>query len=450
MKKTIIGIAVSMLFASALSAQVLPSQQIKNTTWTGFGNPYAGDTMYYGVTDTLQARFDLYNFTVEGMLNTAFLANYDNLGDVDYFVFGTSNQNALNLHYGRRPDAYSSANTINSLAYLLDFSDGYSNAVNSQNTLQDSYYVNFIYHLTKNFDIGVGTKLNWSVGPCPRYGAWLWEPGAHSRQGGFSTKYDDRGGVRAQTSTEHASTYKYWVDKPGTADVVGFVPYANKYAKRGLGVRFKSNSDFDIEIGASIPNGFNTDDPASNFGVRISPCDWLAFSGAIEGAFDEKANFYTGATIGMKNFIIEGYFAADSLFSKEKGDEAYGIGASVTFIIPKTKISLRPEAGLNIFQNRHYSTAFFTGCELDLPITEEFALSVWGSFASGSKDKRWKDYKISEDWDGGRIYNLKPGIKFVLSKHLTFDAYVNLEDRKAFDDQNRKCWSTGVFATYVF
>ena len=102
MKKTIIAATASALFCISAFAQVLPAPQIKNTTWTGFGNPYAGDTMFYGVTDTLQARVDTKGLVIEGMLNTALLANFNNKGDVDNFTFGTSNQNALNLHYGRR------------------------------------------------------------------------------------------------------------------------------------------------------------------------------------------------------------------------------------------------------------------------------------------------------------------------------------------------------------
>lgn len=444
MKKTIIAVTASALFCISAFAQVLPAPQIKNTTWTGFGNPYAGDTMFYGVTDTLQARVDTKGLVIEGMLNTALLANFNNKGDVDNFTFGTSNQNALNLHYGRRGGRFSSDNTNKTLSY--------SNAVNSQNTLQESYYVNFIYHITKNFDAGLGTNLNWQVGPCPRYGAWLWEPGAHSRQGGFSTNYDDRGGARAITSSEDFGTYKYYVDAPGSADVVGFVPYANKYAKRALGVRFRTDkkSDIGLELGVAIPNGFNTDDPASNFGAKITPCDWLSISAALEGAFDDKANFYTGATIGFKNFVLDVYFAADSLFSDPKDDQAYGLGASVSFMIPKTDISIRPEAGLNLFENDNYTSAFYTGCELDLPLSRDFMVSLWGSFASGSKDKRWDDNNATKDWDGGKIFNIKPGLKFVLSRNTSIDAYLNLEDRTAFDGKNRKSWSSGLFVTYVF
>ncbi|MBQ0038947.1 MAG: hypothetical protein KBS64_00790 [Treponema sp.] len=442
MKKTLIAAAVSAILVSAVSAQVLPKAQMKNTFWSGVGNPYVGDTMIYGFTDTFQARFDVKDITFEGMLNTSFLANYSNKGDVDNFVFGTSNQNALNLHYGRSASGISSENSSKV--------PGFSNAVNSQNTLQESYYVNLIYHINRNFDAGIGTNLNWQVGPCPRYGAWLWEAEAHSRQGGFSTNYDDRSGARTATSSEYIGTYKYFVDAPGSADVVGFVPYANKYAKRALAARYISKGKVGLELGAAIPNGYNTDDPAMNFAAKVTPADWVSFSAALEGAFDDYANFYTGATFGMKNFILDVYFAADALFTDDDDNQAYGFGASITFIIPRTDITLRPEAGLNIFENSNYSAAFYTGCELGLPLTNEFSLNIWGSFASGSRDKRWDDYNATKDWDGGSIWNLKPGIKFIFSRNTTLDAYVNLESRNAFDGTNRKCWSSGIFISYVF
>ena len=314
MKKLILTLIVSLSVLLGANSQVLKKEQMKNTAWAGIGAPIDGDIMFYGFTDTFQARFDRGKFTVEGMLNWSFLANYDNDGDVNYFVFGTSNLNPLSLKYGVRGGGYLAGdNKVAQNASLeartaLAARTGvtYNDQANVSNTIQDSYYVNFIYHITKNFDFGVGTKLNWQVGPAPRYGSWLWEADAHVRQGGFSTSYDDRAGVYSWTSSETVHTYHFTVDAPGSADVVGFVPYANKYAKRALGVRFVADENV-LEIGAALPNGFNTDDPAVNSAIRFAPVEWLAIAASIEGAFGEKANFYSGATLGMKNFILDLY-----------------------------------------------------------------------------------------------------------------------------------------------
>lgn len=453
MKKIIFSLIAAFVLISGTNAQVLEKEQMKNTAWSGFGAPLNGDIMFYGFTDTFQARFDRGKFTVEGMLNWSFLANYNNNGDVDNFVFGTSNLNPLAIKYGTRDwgtmaGEYKVSATEKAAA-LAATGIEVNDQANVSNTIQDSYYVNFLYHFTKNFELGVGTKLNWQVGPAPRYGSWLWEADAHVRQGGFSTTYDDRSGVYRATSSENVGSYKFSVDAPGSADVVGFVPYANKYAKRAIGFRFLADNNF-LEIGAALPNGFNTDDPAVNSGFRLSPAEWLSIAAALEGAFDNKANFYTGATLGMKNFILDLYFAADSLFTDAKDDQAYGTGAAIKFTIPNTKVSIRPELGVNFFQNDNYTFAWYTGAALDLPLTKQLALNVWGSFAAGSKDKRWDDYSATKDWDGGHIIDVRPALTFEYTKNTSFAVYVDFEQRKAFDGVSRKCWSSGIFWTYTF
>ncbi len=455
MKKILTVFSALVIGGAALSAQVLDKAQIKNTTWTGFGAPVDGNAMYYGFTDTLQCRFDKKKFTLEGMLNWGFLANYDNDGDVDNFVLGTSNLNPLSLKYGTRRSSgtitsYAGDNTISTTKTTEVASKTgvtLNNQANVSNTIQDSYYVNFLWHPANNFDVGFGTKLNWQVGPAPRYGNWLWEPDAHIRQGGFSTAYDDRAGTVIQTSSEYAGSYKFNVDKPGSADVVGFIPYANKYAKRAIGVRY---NDSKLQIGAALPNGFNTDDPAVNLGFKFAPVDWLSVSAALEGAFEEKANFYTGATLGRANFILDMYFAADSLFSDDDDDEAYGTGAAISFTIPNTKINLRPELGLNFFENSHYDFAWYTGASLSFAISKTLGFNVWGSFAQGSKDDRWDDYDVSKDWNGGHIVNIRPQLSIEYSKTTSFAVYADFEQRTAFDGENRKCWSSGVFMTTYF
>ncbi|WP_407426987.1 hypothetical protein [Treponema sp.] len=470
MKKLVLASFAALILSFSVNAEVLPSEQMKNTAWTGLGAPIDGDPMYYGFTDTFQARFDRGKFTVEGMLNWSFLANYGNDGDVDNFFFGTSNLNPLAMKYGTR-NATTRAGTdkvydkltakltdadrtklaaagitdyksISWLSYLNDQAD-------VSNTFQDSYYVNFFYHFTKNLELGVGTKLNWQVGPAPRYGSWLWEADAHVRQGGFSTAYDDRSGVYGQTSSETVSSYKFTVDAPGSADVVGFVPYANKYAKRALGVRFVADGEV-LELGAALPNGFNTDDPAVNVGAKFAPFEWLLLAATLEGALDNKANFYTGATLGMKNFILDLYFAADSLFTDADNDQAYGTGAAIKFTIPNTRIVIRPEVGVNFFQNAHYDFAWYTGGTFELPLSKQLGLNIWGSFAQGSKDDRWSDYDATKDWDGGHIINVRPELTFEYSKHTNFAVYFDFEQRTAFDGVSRKCWSTGLFWTYTF
>ena len=446
MKKSLICLFSSIILLSTATSQVLDKEQMKNTAWVGVGAPLGGDPMVYGFTDTFQTRFDRGKFTVEAMLNWSFLANYDNEYNVDNFQFGTSNNNPLSLKYGNW-----GPNKVSGEARALD--GEYNDHANVSNTLQDSYYVNFLYHLTKNIDFGVGTKLNWQVGPAPKYGSWLWEHDAHVRQGGFSTSYDDRSGSFAQTSREDSGTYRYyvhaWGNRPGTADVVGFVPFANKYAKRALGVRFITDEK-NLEIGAALPNGFNTDDPVLNSGVKFAPAKWLSLAAAAEGLLDDGTNFYTGATLGFDKFILDLYLAVDSLFTSAKNDQAYGTGAAITFKVPNSGITLRPEFGANFFEDDNYTTALYSGIQFEMEINNQIGFNIWSSIAFGSKDKRWDNHAATDDWDGGHVFDIRPEVTFAYTKNTSFAAYIDIEHRKAFDGTSRKCWATGLFWTYIF
>ena len=75
MKKILLGISCAFLLGFSASAQVMSHSGIKNTVWTGFGNPFYGDFVYHGVIDTIQARVDVGQFTLEGMINWGAIAN---------------------------------------------------------------------------------------------------------------------------------------------------------------------------------------------------------------------------------------------------------------------------------------------------------------------------------------------------------------------------------------
>ncbi|MCR5218521.1 hypothetical protein [Treponema sp.] len=185
-------------------------------------------------------------------------------------------------------------------------------------------------------------------------------------------------------------------------------------------------------------------------GIEIAPVEWLTIAASYEGAFDDHGNFYAGMTLGQKNFVLEGYIAADSLNTDDEDDQAYGTGAAIKFVIPNTQISLRPELGINFFENENYTFAWYTGALLSLKLNNDFGFSVWGSFANGSDDKRWEDSDVTKDWDGGHIINVRPALDFSLDKQTSFTVYLNLEERTAFDGVCRGCWSSGVYVNYVF
>lgn len=423
MKKLLIASAAALFAAGVASAQVMKNPGVENTLYSGFGSPLVGDPVYYGFLDTLQARIDVGQFTLEGMLNWGAIAIVDNEGNLDNFTFAHTDSNPLGYHYG----------------YARD--NGYLHG----QTKTDKYYVNFLWHPIAGLDVGMGTKLNWQVGPAPRYGSWLWESNAHVRQGGFSTAYDDRHGT--------VNTYKFTPDAPGSADVVGFVPYANKYAKTAIGARYIHDGDFKFQVGGAIPSGTNTDSFRSNFGAQFQ-FDYFGLSVAYEGLFQKDGNFYAGAEFGVKQFLFDVYFAWDSIDTDDDKkaanyeDMSFSAGATMTMHFDKVGISLIPESSINWFEKTDYTPAWYAGCTLLWNINEKFVMDVYSSFAIGSRDKRWDNSEEKKDWGTGNIFTIRPDIKIALTNNHSINAYVNTEHRESFDGKSRWCWSTGAYWTY--
>lgn len=442
MKKLFIASAAALFVAGAASAQVMKNPGVENTFYSGFGSPLIGDPIYYGFLDTLQARIDVGQFTLEGMLNWGAIAKTDDDGDLDNFTFEHTTNNPLGYHYG-----YAKGDKKNDWILKEGLSRGElaNNGYVQGQTTTDDYYVNFLWHPLAGLDVGMGTKLNWQVGPAPRFGSWLWEADAHVRQGGFSTAYDDRHGT--------VDSYKFTPDAPGSADVVGFVPYANKYAKTAIGVRYLHEGDFTFQVGGAIPSGTNTDNFRSNFGAQFQ-FEKFGISLAYEGLFQKDGNFYAGAEFGVRQFFFDVYFAWDSIDTDDDKnsdnyeDMSFSTGATMTINFEKVGISLIPESSVNWFENTDYTPAWYAGCTFLWNINDKFVLDVYSSFAIGSKDKRWDDYEDTEDWSTGNIFTVRPDFKIALTDHHSIDAYLNTEHRESFDGKSRWCWSTGAYWTY--
>ena len=95
MKKLLVASAAALFVAGAASAQVMKNPGVENTLYSGFGSPLVGDPIFYGFLDTLQARIDIGQFTLEGMLNWGAIANVDDDGSLDNFTFAHTSNNPL-------------------------------------------------------------------------------------------------------------------------------------------------------------------------------------------------------------------------------------------------------------------------------------------------------------------------------------------------------------------
>lgn len=389
MKKRLLALIFTAVCGFAGFAQVLDKPGVQNYLWTGMGLPTGTPNSserngfrWYGFIDTIQARVDISMFTIDGMLSWGALTEWTE-NDINDFTFINTHKNpSYFLHQGtaRVPDTGRRSHAYNG---------GY---------VDDSYYLNFLIHAFSGFDFGMGTRLEWSVGPNPSYGAYEWEYKSHVHQG------DLRDGA------------------PGTVPVAGYLKYANTYAQKALAARYKYKDMF--EIGFSIPSGFTTHAPATNIGVEITPIPFITAAFAYEGLFMSDSNLYTGATLRFtKNFVIDAYFAFDNLGNNYSNTGRWGSGAAILLSFPKISLSVRPEVGFTDYVNSDYTFALYTGGKLNFDITKACHLGCWVSFAWGAENSKWHDntevqYAVTKDWNGGFIFNIRPEFSFdINSKH---------------------------------
>ncbi|MBP3741597.1 MAG: hypothetical protein J6J00_01300 [Treponema sp.] len=417
MKKIIAFVFGLCLLGSLSFAQVLKSNGVKNTLSTTFGQPYGevGDSdrfglRYYGFVETLQARIDISKFTVEGMLNWGALTNWDTRGAFDSLYFANT--------------------SITPFWYTNHFDQGgwWTNGD------AESYYVNFLFHPIKGLDLGMGTRLEWKIGPAPSSLGNYWEPLAHIVQGGLKDA------------------------APGGADVAGYTYYANTYTalyrnntKAALGLRYRYE-DF-LEVGISIPSGVTTNAPLFNAAFMIHPVDFFTASIAYEGILQSNGNFYTGLSLFFKPMTLDAYLAIDF---REKGDydltdQRWGTGAAVTFIIPKTSITLRPEGGISVYSDANYTMAWYAGARIDIPFANSFVFGAWSSFAVGASDVRWHDkssWNYNPDYSGGFVFDVRPDLTWKINGYNSLTVFFDFQSRKAYYGKLYDVWATGLYWTF--
>ena len=410
MKKIISLLCGIVVLALSVSAQVLPKSGVQNTMWTGFGQQYptiqnpvdpsykSSGVRYYGLYNTLQARVDLAQFTIEGMLNWAAETNWD------------SN------------NAFSSITFSNSQKTPFWYTNNYSQGGSHTTGETESYYVNFIWNAISkdknDLDFGMGTRLAWKIGPAPVCGGYYWEPLTHIVQGGLKE------GV------------------PGSADVVGYTHYDNQYANHALGIRYRF-SDM-IEAGISIPSGVTTDKPFFNAAFAIQPVDVFRASVAFENVCTSYADFYTGLTLNLQKVIIDAYLEIQNLGNAD-GDDYYktwGTGATISFY-PVKSLLIRPEAGFTFYREANYTPAFYAGGRVEWGINKSCILGGFVSLAWGSKNTDWNN-----DWTGGFILDARPDFTYIINNRHKISIALDFQHRVAFNNKAYQVWATGLYWTY--
>ena len=408
MKKIISLLCGIVVLALSVSAQVLPKSGVQNTMWTGFGQQYptiqnpfdpsykSSGVRYYGLYNTLQARVDLAQFTIEGMLNWAAETNWDVNNAFTWVTFSNTKKTPF--------------------WYANNSSQGGSHTTGET----ESYYVNFIWNAISkdknDLDFGMGTRLAWKIGPAPVCGGYYWEPLTHLVQGGLKE------GV------------------PGDADVVGYTHYDNQYANHALGIRYRY-SDM-IEAGISIPSGVTTDKPFFNAAFAIQPVDVFRASVAFENVCTSYADFYTGLTLNLQKVIIDAYLEIQNLGNADYHNKTWGTGATISFY-PVKSLLIRPEAGFTFYREANYTPAFYAGGRVEWGINKSCILGGFVSLAWGSKNTDWND-----DRTGGFILDARPDFTYIINNRHKISIALDFQHRVAFNNKAYQVWATGLYWTY--
>lgn len=416
MKKILSFVAVAFCAVTMLSAQVLQSQGVENTLSTAFGTPHhyvykVGGTgtqetfdsfHFYGFYETLQARIDIKNFTIEGMVNWGALTA----------TAGSSN-------------AVSSFNFLNTDQTPFTCTNSWFQGGERSNGLTDSHYVNFIARTKEGLQFGIGTRLGWSVGPAPAWGGLLWQPTAHLVQGGLKQA------------------------NPGAADVAGYMDYANCYARTAIAARYINKM---FEFGFALPSGSTTDAFNTNFAVKFTPVSNVAIGAALEARWGRESNLYTGATIGFtKNLVLDAWVAVDNI-GGVANNVIWGTGGALTIVVLDGNLRIRPETSFSFYGNVNYTMAWYVGASIEAKINA-FTLGAWSSVAWGAANNEWYNdklptYSTTKDWRGGFVFDIRPYATYQINKNHSISAMVDIQNRTTFDNRNSTGWATAIYWTY--
>ena len=403
MKKILIAIAAGAILLTSASAQILDKRSVQNTLYTGFGLPYDregdgghGDFNWVGILDTLQVRLDWEWFTMDGGLTWGLpRMNWNE----KYISFENTGVTQFTFMSERRGSNNCSSN------------EGYS------------HYVNFVVRPFKNFEAGVGTHLNWKVGPAPQLGDFPWMPLAHVVQG------DLTGGT------------------PNVFYPAGRFDYAYKWADRALGARytigFDNAKNHYLQFGVALPDGSNSDHFSISTAMELKPIDLLTVAVAYKHA-DKKnhgGQLYTGLELDFtQNFNIQAWFGLNGIGLDKANDifgyKMWGTGAAVYIKFGKLPLWIKPEVGISDYIYEDYSMALYTGARIQWDITQKLHLGAWTSFAWGADDKTWPD------WNGGFIFNIRPDFTFDINDRHSISAVFEYESTRGGDDKryNRFCF----------
>ena len=410
MKRFLVAIVAGAILLSSASAQILKKRSVQNILYTGLGLPYENDGddghdhfNWTGLLDTIQVRLDWEWFTMDGGLTWG-------IPKMDWDGSGISFLNTDATQF----------------AFMGEKRTGYD------------HYINFIVRPFKNFEAGVGTHLDWSVGPYPQTEGLPWMPLAHVVQGDLS------GGNPSSIFNNEG--------KPSKTDkVAGKMDYAYKWADTAIAARYtlgfnKENKHY-VQFGVAIPNGTTSSHFRINGAVELKPIDLLTVAVTYNHA-DKDSNggkLYAGVKLDFSQYFkIDAWFGLNGIGIEKKndvgGNKMWGTGGAIFVKFGKLPLWIKPEVGFSDYLYSDYTAAVYTGARINWDITNALHLGAWTSVAWGAENETYEQFY--DDYNGGFIWNIRPDFTFDITEHHSISAVFEYESTRTpmNDHYNRFCF----------
>ncbi|MGI5174268.1 hypothetical protein H0R92_11810 [Treponema sp. OMZ 840] len=262
--------------------------------------------------------------------------------------------------------------------------------------------VNVVIKPIKALDIGLGTNLNWTVGPGPSSGPqWT----------AYNRLY--YGGINLANSPNKISGDKDYPQK-------GF-KVINYYAQQAFAVRYKYENIF--EAGFSLP----VLRPGKNFnagvGIRGNIKDKFSIGFAYNGPFNAGENYlYLGvSTTAVKGFTIGAYWNMLTDTSTTVKDGGHTVGALLDFEVKGFRI--KPEGAITFWTDTDWGPAGYLGVDAYMSFTKEILGGINASWGIGSDLIKNDPNNLIK---AGARLDINPYIVWNINKTNVFSAGVHL------------------------
>lgn len=262
--------------------------------------------------------------------------------------------------------------------------------------------VNVVIRPIKELDIGLGTNLNWTVGPGPSSGP-TWSA--------YNRPY--YGGINLINGSYSISALNEYPQK-------GF-EVINHYAHQAFAIRYKYENIF--EAGFSLP----VLDPGRNFnaglGIKGNIKDIVTLGFAYNGPFNAGKNYlYVGvSTTAVKDFTLGAYWNMLTDTSTAAKDGEQTIGAVIDFEIKGFRI--KPEGAITFHSDTDWAPAGYVGVDAYMSFTKEILGGINASLGIGSD--RVQNDPDNKEKAGARL-DINPYIVWNINKQQALSAGVHL------------------------